>query len=166
MCNCTGCKAYFCIKHFNEHRQQLSVEFDRDVVKAHDELLEQINQVKESNDSPCDLLSAIDQWETSTIEIVKRTADRARNQLTQLLNNEKETFMKQFDILTREIRSRREEDEFAEDDLRQFQEKINKLQQSFERLNRPNNINVITSQIGQVDWNRLISVEKQQERGK
>ncbi|CAF4612991.1 unnamed protein product, partial [Rotaria sp. Silwood2] len=72
--------------------------------------------------------------------------------------------MKQFDILTREIRSRREEDEFAEDDLRQFQEKINKLQQSFERLNRPNNINVITSQIGQVDWNRLISVEKQQER--
>ncbi|CAF0872445.1 unnamed protein product [Rotaria sordida] len=65
---------------------------------------------------------------------------------------------------TKEIRSRREEDEFAENDLRQFQEKINKLRQSFERLNQPNNIKVITSQIGQVDWNRLISVEKQQER--
>ncbi|CAF1038371.1 unnamed protein product [Rotaria sp. Silwood1] len=98
------------------------------------------------------------------MEIVKRTANRARDQLTQLLNNEKETFMKQFDILTNEIRSQREEDEFAENDLRQFQEKINKLQQLLEGLNRPKNINVITSQIGQVDWNRLLRVEKQEER--
>ncbi|CAF5125777.1 unnamed protein product, partial [Rotaria magnacalcarata] len=87
----------------------------------------------------------------------------ARDQLTQLLNNEKETLQKQFDSLTQEIRSRRAEDEFAENDLRQFRAKINKLQQSFKQLARPNNINVIASQIGQVDWNRLISVEKQQE---
>ncbi|CAM4821056.1 unnamed protein product [Rotaria magnacalcarata] len=163
MCNCIGCKAFFCIKHFNEHRQQLSMQFDHDVVKAHDELLEYINQMKQLNNSPSDLFSTIDQWEISTIEIAKRTADRARDQLTQLLNNEKETLQKQFDSLTQEIRSRRAEDEFAENDLRQFRAKINKLQQSFKQLARPNNINVIASQIGQVDWNRLISVEKQQE---
>ncbi|CAF5178178.1 unnamed protein product [Rotaria magnacalcarata] len=166
MCNCIGCKAFFCIKHFNEHRQQLSMQFDHDVVKAHDELLEYINQMKQLNNSPSDLFSTIDQWEISMIEIAKRTADRARDQLTQLLNNEKETLQKQFDSLTQEIRSRRAEDEFAENDLRQFRAKINKLQQSFKQLARPNNINVIASQIGQVDWNRLISVEKQQETSK
>ncbi|CAM2716860.1 unnamed protein product [Rotaria socialis] len=163
MCNCIGCKAFFCVKHFNEHRQQLSMQFDHDVVKAHDELLEYINQMKQLNNSPSDLFSTIDQWEISTIEIAKRTADRARDQLTQLLNNEKETLQKQVESLTQEIRSRREEDEFAENDLRQFREKINKLQQSFKQLARPNNVNVIASQIGQVDWNRLICVDKQQE---
>jgi chromosome segregation ATPase len=154
------------MKHFNEHRQQLSMRFDHDVVEAHDELLEQINQMKQLDNSSSDLFSTIDQWETSTIEIVKRTANRARDQLIQLLNNEKETLKKQFDSLTQEIRSRREEDEFAENDLRQLRAKINKLQQSFKQLARPNNINVIASQIGQVDWNRLICVEKQQEKGK
>lgn len=107
MCNCIGCKAFFCIKHFNEHRQQLTMRFDQDVVSAHDELLEQINQGKQLDNSSSDLFSTIDQWETSTIEIVKRTADRARDQLTQLLNNEKETLKKQCDSLTQEIRRRR-----------------------------------------------------------
>ncbi|CAF4660090.1 unnamed protein product, partial [Rotaria magnacalcarata] len=62
--------------------------------------------MKQLNNSPSDLFSTIDQWEISMIEIAKRTADRARDQLTQLLNNEKETLQKQFDSLTQEIRSR------------------------------------------------------------
>ena len=52
--------------------------YDRDIVSAHDELLEQINQAKQLNNSSSDQFSTIDQWETSTIEIVKRTAERAR----------------------------------------------------------------------------------------
>ncbi|CAF1050073.1 unnamed protein product [Adineta steineri] len=164
MCNCIGCKAFFCMKHFNEHRQQLTIQFDVDVVEAHDKLLEQINQMEELKNTSSDLFSTIDQWESSTIEIVKRTADRARQQLTQLLDNEKEALRKQFDSLTQEIRRRREEDEFAENDLRQFRERINKLQQSLKQLAQPNNIDVIASQIGQVDWNRLIYVEKQKEK--
>ena len=73
---------------------------------------------------------------------------------------------KQSDSLTEEIRRRQEDDEFAENDIRQLQEKISRLQQSFKQLAQSTNINVIASQIGQVDWNRLISVEKQQERSK
>ena len=121
---------------------------------------------KQLNNSSSDQFSTIDQWETSTIEIVKRTAERARDQLVQLFNKEKELLKKQSDSLTEEIRRRQEDDEFAENDIRQLQEKISRLQQSFKQLAQSTNINVIASQIGQVDWNRLISVEKQQERSK
>ena len=63
LCICAGCQTFFCIKHFNEHRQQLLIQFDSDVIRSHDELREQIHQTKESNNSADDLFSQIDRWE-------------------------------------------------------------------------------------------------------
>ncbi|CAF0933940.1 unnamed protein product [Adineta ricciae] len=164
MCNCVGCQAFFCIKHFNEHRQQLSLQYDQDVIEPCDRLVEQINQAQNSNDTSFEHFVTIDQWEASTMDIVKRTANRAREQLTRLLDDEKELLRKQFDRLTQEIRRQREEDEFAEEDITRFRTKINKLQQALQQSAQPNNINVIASQLGQVDWNHLIYVEKQPEK--
>lgn len=94
MCNCVGCQGFFCIKHFNEHRQHLSLQYDQDVIEACDQLVERINQVQNSNDTPCEHFVTIDEWETSTMDIVKRTANRAREQLTRLLNDEKDLLRK------------------------------------------------------------------------
>ena len=63
-------------------------------------------------------------------------------------------------MLTQVIRRQREEH------ITRFRVKINKLQQALQRSAQPDNINVIASQIGQVDWNRLIDVEKQPEKSR
>ncbi|CAF3737270.1 unnamed protein product [Rotaria sp. Silwood1] len=42
---CIGCKKYFCRKDFKEHEQQLSIKFDNEIVRSHDELLDRIYKV-------------------------------------------------------------------------------------------------------------------------
>ena len=58
---CTGWKKYFCPKDFKEHEQQLSIKFDNDVVRSHDELLDQIQKIEKSNQFSLDLFAQIEQ---------------------------------------------------------------------------------------------------------
>jgi hypothetical protein len=156
-CICGGCQTFFCVKHFLEHRQALSTQFDHDVVTSHNELLEEIHQ---SNNFPDDLFSQIDRWEKSTIEKVHNAAEKVRHQLTLLINTDRETLTKKFEDLTKEICRRRKEDDFIENDIEHIRQQINLLQQSFEQLNK-NNLVVV-----EIDWDRLIYVEQQLQAGK
>jgi hypothetical protein len=162
-CTCTGCKQFFCVKHFNEHRQQLSINFDRDVLTTHDELLKQINQAKQPNNSSADLFSQIDRWEKTTIDKIHKTAEKIRHELTELLDSKTETLTKQFESLTTEVRRRREEDDFAEDNVKHLQQQINQLKIFFEQLTRPNKNKIVIVENDQIDWNQLIFAQKQSE---
>ncbi|CAF2052870.1 unnamed protein product [Rotaria magnacalcarata] len=105
-CMCDGCKNYFCSKHFEQHRQQLSIKFDDEISRTHDQLLEQINRINQSSVSTSELFNEIDRWETVTVEKIHKAADQARRQLTQLLNTDKDTLAKDFGTMTIEIRGR------------------------------------------------------------
>ncbi|CAF1293664.1 unnamed protein product [Rotaria sordida] len=163
-CICNGCKNYFCIKHFNQHRQQLSMKFDDEVVRTHDELLEQMNRATQSNASASELFREIDRWETVTIEKVHKAAERARHQLTQLLTQEKASLTNDFGTMTKEIRGRRDEDAFDENDIERLQQKINQIQISLKQFTRATKTKAILVINDQVDWNRFIYVEKEENR--
>ncbi|CAF2754946.1 unnamed protein product [Rotaria sp. Silwood2] len=161
-CNCAGCKSYFCVKHFNEHRQQLSTKFDVDVTKVQEELLKQINKVDQPITPSPELLSQIDRWENDTIDNVQKTAKKIRYQLTELLNRDRNQLINQFEILTQEITTLKEEDDFAEDDIEQLRKTINQIQLSLEQLNLPEKGKFIIVENNEIDWNNLISVEEKQ----
>ena len=63
---------YFCPKDFKEHEQQLSIKFDNEVVRSHDELLDQIQKIEKSNQFSLDLFAQIEQWRRTTIENVEK----------------------------------------------------------------------------------------------
>jgi hypothetical protein len=159
-CNCNGCKKFFCIKDFIDHRRHLSIQFDQDIVRTHDELFELLDLVKQSKNSFADLFIQIDRWEAATVDILHSTAEKARHQLTHLIDSERDTLTKQFGALSKEIRRRREDDDFAEDNLKHLQIQINQLRQSVEQLTQSNNTKLISIEISQIDWNRLIYAQR------
>ncbi|CAF3519885.1 unnamed protein product [Rotaria socialis] len=59
---------YFCPKDFKEHEQQLSIKFNNEVVRSHDELLDQIQKIEKPNQFSLDLFAQIEQWRRTTIE--------------------------------------------------------------------------------------------------
>ncbi|CAF4268810.1 unnamed protein product, partial [Rotaria sordida] len=76
-----------------------------------------MNRASQSNASASELFGEIDRWETVTIEKVHKAAERTRHQLTQLLTREKDSLTNDFGIMTKEIRGRRDEDDFDENDI-------------------------------------------------
>ncbi|CAF3057727.1 unnamed protein product [Rotaria sp. Silwood2] len=114
---CIGCKNYFCRKDFKAHEQQLSITFDNDIVRSHDELLDQIQKLEKSNYSSLHLFDQIEQWKQTTINKVKKAAEKAQHELIQLIENQKITIIKQLEPITKEVRSLREEENIVETDI-------------------------------------------------
>ncbi|CAF4574784.1 unnamed protein product, partial [Rotaria sp. Silwood2] len=83
---CSGCKKHFCPKHFKEHERQLSMKFDDEIVRKHDELL---HEIEKSNSLPSGLFDQIEQWKKSTINNVEKAAERAHHQLLELIDKQK-----------------------------------------------------------------------------
>ncbi|CAF1218594.1 unnamed protein product [Rotaria sp. Silwood1] len=73
---CIGCKKYFCRKDFKEHEQQLSIKFDNEIVRSHDELLDRIYKLEKSNNLSLDLFDQIEQWKKTTINKTNQAAEK------------------------------------------------------------------------------------------
>jgi hypothetical protein len=134
---CGGCLEEFCTKHLEEHQQELNkqldkIEVNRDLFRQ--SLTEQIE--KPSNHT---LIQQIDQWEHDSIKKIQQTADEARQIL---LRNTRE-YIHPVEIklnkLTNELRQCREENDFNEINLRQFQEELKQLTKE---LNKPSHISI------------------------
>ncbi|CAM2721680.1 unnamed protein product [Rotaria socialis] len=161
-CMCDGCKNYFCMKHFEQHRQQLSIKFDDEIAKTHDELREQINRINQSSVSTSEFFNEIDRWETVTVEKIHKAANQARRQLTQLFTRDKDTLAKEFGMITKEIRDRREEDNFDENDIERIRQTINQMKISLKQFIQPTKTIIVTND--RIDWNRFIYVENEHNR--
>ncbi|CAF1396863.1 unnamed protein product [Rotaria sordida] len=159
---CIGCKKYFCPKDFKEHEQQLSIKFDNEIVRSHDELLEQIQKLEKSNSLSVDLFDQIEQWKNTTINKVKKAAEKAQHELTELINKQRITIIKQLEPITREIRCRREEENFVENDIDELKQKINDIKQKLEQFAQKDTTQTIIVNNDQIDWNRLIYIQEQQ----
>ncbi|CAF4730363.1 unnamed protein product, partial [Rotaria sp. Silwood2] len=120
---CTGCKKYFCRKDFKEHEQQLSIKFDDEIVRSHDEIFDQIQKLEKSNHSSLNLFNQIELWKKTTISKVEQAAEKAHDELMELIDKERITIIKQIEPITREIRCLREEENFVEDDIDRLKQK-------------------------------------------
>ncbi|CAF1524385.1 unnamed protein product [Rotaria sp. Silwood1] len=84
---CTGCKKYFCRKDFKEHEEQLLIRFDNEIVRSHDELLDLIQKLEKSNYLSLHVFDQIEQWKKTTINKVKKAAEKVQHELIQLAEN-------------------------------------------------------------------------------
>lgn len=159
---CIGCQKYFCAKDFKEHERQLFMRFDNEVVRYHDELLDQIRILETANYSLSDLLVRIDTWKRKTIEKVEQAAEKAKHELIEQINKEKIDIPKRLNIITKEICSHREEENFCETDIQKLRNKIDGLQRILEKYLGKDTKQYAVIERDEIDWNRMLYVRGRQ----
>ncbi|CAF3616912.1 unnamed protein product [Rotaria sp. Silwood1] len=162
-CFCMGCKKYFCPKDFKEHEQQLSIKFNNEIVKYHHELLDQIQKLEKSNYLSLNLFDQIEQWKKTTINKVKKAAEKAQHELIELIDKQRITIKKQLQLITEGIRCCQEGENFVENDIDRLKKEINELQQKLQQFTEKDNSKGIIVDNDQIDWNRIIYIQEQQQ---
>ncbi|CAF1357798.1 unnamed protein product [Rotaria sordida] len=165
ICMCIGCKKYFCSKDFQEHEQQLSIKFNNEILKSHDEFLDQIDKLEKSNYSSLDLFDRIEQWKKITINKVEEAAEKVRHKLIELIKKQRITIIQQLEPITKEIHRRQEEKHFLENGIDHFKQKINEIQQKFEYFCQQHiKKSIIIDNNNQIDWNQFIYIHEEQQK--
>lgn len=155
---CTGCGKYFCPKDFKQHDQELSARFDKEIVRSHDELLDEIKNFEKSNDLSSDIFDQIEQWRKITIEKVEKAAERASHELSNIINKQRMELSKRFAEITKEIRTRQEEENFVETDIVRLRMKINKIQGEVNQFFRKSPTKTIVFDNDEINWDRIICI--------
>ncbi|CAF4454664.1 unnamed protein product, partial [Didymodactylos carnosus] len=118
--SCAGCEQMFCRKDFNEHRQQLSTQLNL-VISDADLLKENIEQTCDATTSK--VFDEIEKWEMEWMKKVKMAADRAREEVRDIVAEPK----KQLKRITDDVRPRMAEEDFVEYDLNRWMDEIKQL---------------------------------------
>ena len=126
---CDGCLQYFCLKHLNEHRQELSQQMD-DLTLEHDEL--HLLLLDEGKLQQHPLIERINQWESKSIDRIKQTADELKQLLKQSLNELKKQLAKSLRQVTEEIHENRRTESFTEIDLTEWMRQLKQLRENFD----------------------------------
>lgn len=157
---CTGCGSYFCTKHFGTHRQTLSVELEL-ILTHRNTLQEKIqHKNKHSSNHQNPLFEQIDEWQTTTIQKVKQTADRARAQLTELLEAKRSKLSHEFKRFSQELVDLKQSENFVEHDLIRLKRLLQQLNHDLKHWHQPTTIEIHTEQTNKIEWNRLIYPEE------
>lgn len=164
---CIGCKKYFCPKDFKEHEQQLSMKFDNEIVRSHDELFDQIQKLEKADYLASEIFQQIEQWKIATIYKVEQAAEKARQEVMKLIGEQKvmikqqiEPITKQIEPITREIRSRRAEENFLENDIDRLRIKILEIKRRFDQFVRKDVNKVILFEADNINWNEIIHIRR------
>jgi hypothetical protein len=134
---CGGCSKDFCYNHWDTHRQELNKQLDE--IEMNRDLFRQsiIQHVEQPNNNK--LIQQINQWEQTSIKIIQQTAEQAR----QILIKYTKRYIHEIEIklnkVTHQLRESRDEDDFNEINLCQFQEELNRLT---EALNKPSTVSI------------------------
>ncbi|CAF0826270.1 unnamed protein product [Adineta steineri] len=152
---CDGCQTSFCIDHASEHRTYLSTELGN-IEQQYVHLQHIYNQHEKRQEHP--LFSQIDVWEHDTISKIQQTAETARTELQQMLdesNNRMKTILNHF---RDELLTGRENDHFTETELDQWKEKLINIK---EQLETPCDIELITDKnLTPIDLIKVITTKQ------
>jgi DNA repair exonuclease SbcCD ATPase subunit len=154
---CTGCEKYFCKKDFDNHRETLNKEL-YGYTEDGNALRENITKATEKKDIHSPLLLQIDEWENTTIENVKLSAQEARKHVTQILNSKYVKITSEFEKFSQELIKLKETEDYVETDLNRLKEAINQLDQDLKQLAESPTIELHMEESKKVAWNRLIYV--------
>ena len=134
---CHGCSQSFCFKHLTDHRQQLSQQFDE--IEMTRDLLRQTLTEYTSNSQKHPFINQIDRWEQDFIDLIRKTAEKARQHMQKYTTGYLSKMEKKLNDLTKRLRESREDDDFVETDLQQWNEQLTQMN---EQLIKPTNIKV------------------------
>ena len=134
---CGGCSQKFCLKHLNEHRQELGQNLSK-IENDRNELQQSLTEQK-SNRKKLSLIQRVDRWEADSTNKIRQAAEECRQLLDQRENAHLLDMENKLIKLTEEIKQIRNDDDFNEIDLKQLQAKLRKLQN---KLDQPQNIKI------------------------
>lgn len=122
---CAGCSRDFCFNHLTGHRQELSKQLDE--IDGNRNMFREslTEQTKKPQDNP--LFQRIDAWERDSIKEIQETAEAAKSSLIQHINEYSKQIEMKLNRLTNQLKEAREENDFNEINLRQFQEELTRL---------------------------------------
>ena len=121
---CNGCQQILCIKHFTEHRDELTKLMDN-ISEEHDTL--QGDLFQENVEHP--LLFRIDHWEQESIKKIQVVAQTARIKLQQIFNRNKQQVKSSVEHLTNELQISRESADYTELDIKRWSDELNALKE-------------------------------------
>jgi hypothetical protein len=124
---CGGCSRVFCPKHSIDHRNELNKQLE-EVAVTHDLFQQTLNQ-QEEDPQQYPLIKKINQWEQKSIDIIRQTAEKARNELFKGASRDTTQVKQKLQILSNELKEGREENDFSEIDLPQWTKKLEELKE-------------------------------------
>ncbi|UJR15774.1 hypothetical protein I4U23_002708 [Adineta vaga] len=124
---CDGCQQSFCIKHFTDHRQELSHQLEI-IGLEHDMFRKDLDQY----DSEPTLLNRIDTWEQESIAKIQTVAETARTNMRELLDEHKEEMKTSVRKITDELQSCRESYDYTENDIEKWSQQLQNLRRILE----------------------------------
>ena len=124
---CDGCQQSLCVKHFIEHRDELSRRI-QDIGREHDFLQGDLN--KKNVEHP--LFFQINTWERDSINKIKSAAEVARADLRELLDRSKTELKESFNNLTNELQSCLETHGYTEIDINKWTEELQAFRATLE----------------------------------
>ncbi|CAF0825026.1 unnamed protein product [Adineta steineri] len=133
---CAGCQKHFCFQHIAQHRQDLTNLLENTVLNERNVLQEKISTCTEQqwSDNIKVHIEMINKWELDTTELIKKSAACARERLQEITLTEGDNLQKKFTILSSEIDTLRENENYFENDIDQLIKKLEQLQRDIEHF--------------------------------
>ncbi|CAF2865545.1 unnamed protein product [Rotaria sp. Silwood2] len=122
---CEGCSKDFCSSHFADHRQELSKQIDEVEVTCN--LFRQTLTEQTSPSLKHSVMQNIDKWERESIQKIQQAAEEARQLLLKYITENKTETRLHLNKLTDQIWQTRQENNFVETDISQWQEELYRL---------------------------------------
>jgi chromosome condensin MukBEF ATPase and DNA-binding subunit MukB len=134
---CAGCLQEFCFTHLADHRQELNkqleeIEVNRDLFRQ--SLTQQIEQPNNHQ-----LIQQINQWEQKSFEIIRQKAEEVRQVILKSTNESTQQLEIKLNTLTQQLRDSRQENDFNEINLHQFQQELERLTN---QLSKSSNVSI------------------------
>ena len=130
---CGGCSQEFCYDHLASHKQELSKQFDE--IEVNRDLFRQTLTEQETDPHRHPLIQRIDEWERDSISKIQETANEQR-QAALIHLTDLETKLDRF---TDQLRQSRQENDYNEIDIQQFQNELTRLR---EAISKPINLSI------------------------
>lgn len=154
---CLGCKKIFCVKHFQIHRQNLSIELE-DVITRRNLLQEFYSNriVPTFEPARLDAWTSVDEWEQAMKLEIAKTADQARKQVEVHAQESRAQMERQLSQMTETIQQKLERENFMEDDIANLSKQIDQIEDIIQNKKYLPPIEVVSSPF---DWNAAIEVK-------
>ena len=156
---CSGCQQGLCLKHFREHRQELTHEMEgvsQQHIALHQDFVSPNN-----NQHPLSI--RINNWEQRSIERIRQVANEVRQNLEEHLNTNKRKLQRSLDELTTDLRSSRDNEDYTEIELQRW---LNQLKELRQQLFQPSTIEINQDGDDFLEKISLIKLESKEETRK
>ncbi|CAF1343063.1 unnamed protein product, partial [Adineta ricciae] len=132
---CEGCLQLFCYDHLTDHRQELNKQLDH--IELHRDRFRQTLNEQANHPQIHVLIKQIEQWEEESIKTIQQTATECRQLIIQHTTKNIQQIETSLAKLSDQLRKIRQENDFNEIDLNQFNQKLKHLS---DELNKPSSM--------------------------